>query len=164
MAKTDMFLKLEGIEGESLDDKYKDWIEVHHWAWGVHQAHTAHSGEGRGHSKASFSELSLSADLTKAGPKLFKACAKGEHIKKGKLVVRKAGGDNPHDYMSIELENLLVTGVQWNGNGAAGHSQVSENLSLSFAKFKLKYQLQGDTGAGKGNVDWGFDIAAHKDA
>ncbi|HMA75462.1 MAG TPA: type VI secretion system tube protein Hcp [Xanthobacteraceae bacterium] len=164
MAHTDMFLKLDGIDGESQDDKFKDWIEVHSWNWGVHQAHTAHTGTGRGHSKASFQELHFSADLTKASPKLFKACAKGDHIKKAKLVVRKAGGDQPLEYFTIEMEDVIPTNVAWNGHGGGGvHSQVAENLALSFAKFKVIYKPQGKTGAAESNVDWGFSINEHKE-
>ncbi len=164
MASTDMFLKLDGIEGESQDDKFKDWIEVHSWNWGVHQAHTAHTGVGRGHSKASFQELHVSKSLEKSSVKAFKGCAKGDHIKKAKLVVRKAGGDNPLDYFTIEMDDILVTNVGWSGHGGGGgHSQVAETLAISFAKFKVIYKLQSKTGGGDSNVDWGFSINEHKE-
>ena len=38
----DMFLKVEGIKGESVDSKHKDEIEVLSWSWGVTQAVVAH--------------------------------------------------------------------------------------------------------------------------
>ena len=34
---SDMFLKIDGIKGESNDDKYKDQIEVLSFSWGAHQ-------------------------------------------------------------------------------------------------------------------------------
>jgi type VI secretion system secreted protein Hcp len=33
----DAYLQIDGIKGESTDDKHKDWIEVSHVNWGVHQ-------------------------------------------------------------------------------------------------------------------------------
>ena len=30
----DYFLKIDGIDGESQDDKHKDWIEVLSFSWG----------------------------------------------------------------------------------------------------------------------------------
>ncbi|HEY7575111.1 MAG TPA: type VI secretion system tube protein Hcp, partial [Thermoanaerobaculia bacterium] len=34
MAKTDYFLKIDGIEGESQDGKHKGEIDVLSWSWG----------------------------------------------------------------------------------------------------------------------------------
>ena len=33
----DVYLQIEGIKGESTDDKHKEWIEVSHVMAGVHQ-------------------------------------------------------------------------------------------------------------------------------
>ena len=34
----DMFLKLDGIKGESLDATHKDEIDVLAWSWGLSQS------------------------------------------------------------------------------------------------------------------------------
>ncbi|MBR0800726.1 type VI secretion system tube protein Hcp [Bradyrhizobium jicamae] len=162
MADTDMFLKLDGIDGESQDSKFKDWIEVQSWNWSVHQASTAQRHVGSGHSKATFAELHVSKHMDKASVKLFKACGKGEHIKKGKLVCRKAGGDSPLEYFTIEMEDVLITNVAFSGHGG-GASQVSDTVALSFAKFKEIYKPQSKTGTAESNVDWGFSINEHKE-
>lgn len=36
----DAYLHIEGIKGESADDRHKDWIEVSSVAWSVHQPRT----------------------------------------------------------------------------------------------------------------------------
>jgi len=162
MAETDMFLKLDGIEGESQDHKFKDWIEVQSWNWGVHQASTAHHHTGGGHSKASFQELHVSKHMDKASVKAFKACAKGQHLKKAKLVCRKAGGDNALEYFTIEMDDVIITNVALSGHGGGG-AQVSETLALSFAKFKEIYKPQSKTGTAESNVDWGYSINEMKD-
>jgi type VI secretion system secreted protein Hcp len=33
----DAYLKIEGITGESTDDKHKDWIEVSNVLYAIHQ-------------------------------------------------------------------------------------------------------------------------------
>ena len=33
----DAFIKIDGIPGESTDDKHKDWIEILSFHWGVSQ-------------------------------------------------------------------------------------------------------------------------------
>lgn len=44
----DIFIKLDGIEGESLDAAHKGEIQVLRWEWGVSQTSNMHSGSGRG--------------------------------------------------------------------------------------------------------------------
>jgi hypothetical protein len=49
----DAYLQIEGIKGESVDDRHKDWIEVSHVAWSVHQARASvvSTAGGRGATK-----------------------------------------------------------------------------------------------------------------
>ena len=44
----DMFLKLDGIKGESVDSKHKDEIAVLAWSWGMSNSGSAHLGGGAG--------------------------------------------------------------------------------------------------------------------
>lgn len=44
----DIFLKIDGIDGESMDDKHKNEIEVLSWRWNIHQESTMHAGSGLG--------------------------------------------------------------------------------------------------------------------
>ena len=46
----DMFLKLDGIKGESKDAKHKDEIHIESFSWGMNQtgAHAAGGGGGAG--------------------------------------------------------------------------------------------------------------------
>lgn len=42
----DMFLKLEGISGESKDSSHKGEIDILAWSWGMTNSGTAHVGGG----------------------------------------------------------------------------------------------------------------------
>ena len=44
----DVYLQIDGIKGESLDDKHKDWIECSSVAWGVLQPRSATASTGGG--------------------------------------------------------------------------------------------------------------------
>src|SRR5215204_6521956 len=98
----DMFLKLDPIKGESQDDKHKDEIDVLSWSWGMHQTGTTHQGTGGGAGKVSVQDLTFTHYVDKASADLIKACTKGDHIAKGTLVVRKAGGE-ALEYIKIEM-------------------------------------------------------------
>ncbi len=42
----DAFLKIDGIPGESTDDKHKDWIEILSFSHGLSQAATGSRSSG----------------------------------------------------------------------------------------------------------------------
>jgi type VI protein secretion system component Hcp len=44
----DVYLQIDGIKGESQDDKHKDWIEVTGVHWGVFQPRSATASTGGG--------------------------------------------------------------------------------------------------------------------
>jgi hypothetical protein len=46
MAQSNIYLKLDGLDGESLDDDHKDWIEVQNWSWGVDNPASFAVGQG----------------------------------------------------------------------------------------------------------------------
>src|SRR5512141_296981 len=69
----DAFLKIDGVPGESSDDKHKDWIEVLSYSWGVSQpsSGSASTAGGATAERANFSDFSVVKALDKASPKLF---------------------------------------------------------------------------------------------
>lgn len=152
----DMFLKLEGIKGESQDAKHKDEIDVLAWSWGASQSGTTHMGGGGGAGKANFQDLSITKWVDKSSPGLIKHVAKGTHIPTANLVVRKAG-DNPLEYIKLDLKDVIVTSVATGGSG--GEDRLTENVTLNFGEFKMIYTPQETDGSGGGVVDFGFDIA-----
>ncbi len=66
----DNFLKIEGIKGESTDDKHKDWIEILSYSWGVSQmASASASTSGGGTSqRADFQDISIVKTLDSSSP------------------------------------------------------------------------------------------------
>lgn len=157
----DMFLKLEGITGEAQDDKHKEEIDVLAWSWGASQSGTTHTGGGSGAGKVSVQDISVTKYVDQASPTLLKFCATGKHISKGKLTVRKAG-ENPLEYIKIEIKDIIVTHVSTGGSG--GEDRLTENVTLNFREFKYIYTTQ-DKGGGSGAApEFAWNIAENKTA
>ena len=153
----DMFLSLDKIKGESQDKAHKDEIDILAWSWGMSQSGTMHVGGGGGAGKANFQDISITKYVDKASTDLMKSCALGDHIEKGTLIVRKAGS-KPLEYIIIELKGILVTSVSTGGSG--GEDRLTENVTLNFREFKVKYQPQKSDGSKDGGVlEHGFNIA-----
>lgn len=158
---SDMFLKLEGISGESADSKHKGEIDIESFSFGVHQTGTASSGGGMGAGKASFNDLNIVKKADKSSPNLMLKCATGEHITSALLTVRKAGGQQ-QEYYKIKLTDVLVSSFQ---NTGSGHDAIPvETLALNFAKLDFEYNEQDSKGGLKGVVKAGYDIKGNKKA
>ena len=143
----DQFLKLNGIDGESADDKHKKEIDVLAWSWGMSQSGNTHLGEGSGAGKVSVQDLNITHYIDSASTALALACCKGTHIPDGLLTVRKAG-DTPLEYLKITIKDIIVTSVSTGGSG--GEDRLTENFSLNFAEYKVEYTPQTKGGGGGG--------------
>ena len=55
----DMFLKIEGIEGESQDNAHKDKIDIVSWSWGMSNSGSTHGGGGAGADKVSMQDFNV---------------------------------------------------------------------------------------------------------
>ncbi len=141
----DIFLKLEGVEGESQDSKHKGWIDVYSFSLGLSNMGAGHTGGGSGAGKADITDISLSKQVDKSSATLYKFCYQGKHIKKGSVVFRKAGGENPVEYLKYDMDEVFITSIQTSDSSGGGIA--NESLSLNFSKIKMTYKMQEDTGS-----------------
>jgi len=162
MALVDYFLKIEGIDGESQDAKHKNEIQLESFSFGATQTGTHSFGGGGGAGKVQLQDFHFVSNVNKASPKLFLACASGEHIKSATLVCRKAGKDQ-QEYLKIKLSDLLISSVQASGspNGAI---IPQEQVTINFAKIEFEYKEQKPDGSLGGSVKAGWDAKANKAA
>jgi type VI secretion system secreted protein Hcp len=145
----DMFLKLGDIKGESLSTDHTGEIEVQTWSWGSVQTGSTHSGPGGGTGTALVKDLVVSKYLDMSSPTIVQSCCQGTHFPKAVLTLRKAGGNEPVEYLKIALNEVLISGYHVN---LAGGEQVSETITLNFAQYSMEYQPQDNNGAKKGGV------------
>jgi type VI secretion system secreted protein Hcp len=155
----DMFLKMDGIKGESVDDKHKDEIDVLSWSWGMSQSGSAHMGGGAGAGKVNVHDLSFTKHIDVSSPDLYLACCNGKHLKEAKLVVRKAG-ESPLEYLVITMTDVIISSASPGGSG--GEDRLTENVSLNFAKVNVDYTAQDNKGGAAAKPKMGWDIAANK--
>lgn len=159
---TDYHLKIDGIEGESLDDKHKNEIEIDSFSWGVSNMGATGRGGGGGTGKADFSDINFTKQADKSSPKLVKAAASGDHIVKAVLSCRKASGKGGQvEYLKVTLEDVMVSNYQT--GGSAGASSIPmDQFSLNFAKVKYEYMPQKADGTLEGAVSAGYDRSSNK--
>jgi type VI secretion system secreted protein Hcp len=158
----DVYLQIDGIKGESADDKHKDWIECKSVSFGVKQPRSATASTGGGHTaeRCEHSEISVTKLADLSTPLLLQTCSAGKTIPKAKLEFMRADGNGARiKYFEIELENVLIGEVE----PSVGEGEImSENLGLKFSKIKWKYTQQKVSGGAGGNTAGGWDLASNK--
>jgi len=163
MAGFDTFLQLDGVPGESLDDKHKDWIELlsfsHHMDQPV--SSTKGSAGGAATGRTVHGDFVIHKFVDKSSPKLYEAICSGKHFKKAKIEVCRAGGSQLK-YYEVTLEEVLISNVSISKTGEDG-GVPTESVSLNYGKIEWVYTLQKRAdGSGGGNVSAKFDLTAGK--
>lgn len=155
----DMFINMGAkIKGESRDKVQgpKGDIDILAWSWGMSQSGTTHMGGGGGAGKANFQDVSFTKYIDASTNALMNALAKGSHIDKCVLLVRKAG-EAQQKYVEITMEEVLVTSLSTGGSG--GEDRLTENVTLNFAKVKFTYAKQDSKGGLAADQEFAWHIA-----
>lgn len=111
----DAYLQIDGIKGESADDKHKDWIECLDVDFGVEQPRSPVASTAGGHTsaRAEFDEVLVTKLTDLATPVLLQTCAAGKTIPKAKFEFFRADGSGERvKYFEITLENVLIGSVR----------------------------------------------------
>jgi type VI secretion system secreted protein Hcp len=154
----EMFLKLDGVNGESLDEKHHDEIEINKWDWSTENHVKWDLNQGGQSTKVDVHAITIDKICDKASVVLYQCCVTGKHIPTARITCRKNDGDQKVEYLVVDLKDIMVSKVNWSGDG--GQQSLGETVDLQFAEFKLHYLLQADTGdsAAKGATSFGFNI------
>ena len=137
----DYFLKLDGIEGESEDEKHKKEIQILSWSWGGTQMSSVMGSGGSGAGKVSLTDFTIMAYFDKSTPKFFKSICLGTHIKTGQMNAIKAGADGK-PYLKVDFKELFVSSLQ-----ISGSSEVpTVSVSFSYDEIKIDYYAQNEQG------------------
>jgi type VI secretion system secreted protein Hcp len=150
----DMFLKLDGVDGESNDAKHKSEIEIENYSFGVSQQGTMAYGGGGGAGKAQFQDFHFTKRVDKATPNLFVAAATGRHFGSAVLTVRKAGGQQ-EEYLKVTLRDVIISNYSTSGNEGA---VPLESIALNFTEARYEYSPQSPTGGLQGSIIGGYNV------
>jgi type VI secretion system secreted protein Hcp len=140
----DYYLKLDGVEGESVNAKYKNQIQLLSWTWGASQVSSVEANGGSGAGKVNLGDLSVVTYLDKATPKFFKNICEGTHFKAATLSAVKAGAKDSKPYLTVDMGEIFVTSLAVN----AQTEIPMVNLSFTYNDITVEYSVQG----GDGNV------------
>jgi type VI secretion system secreted protein Hcp len=146
-----MFLKLDGVQGESSDSKHKGDIEISSFSFGEGSGGAQAHGSGGGAGKTSFSSFTITKVADKTSPLLQEAAFSGNHYKEADVFfARKSGkgqqAKGQQDYLEIKLTDVLVSSYQTGGHGSG--MAPTETFTLNGSKGEATFI----NGSNKSNV------------
>ncbi len=148
-----MFLNVRGVTGEAVDADHAGEIEVKSWSWGMQAPTGPVSGSAGG--KTTIHELLVVKLVDQSSPTLMRFLRSNKLVSDATLTVRKAG-KTPLEYFKIDLENVRVTSIHTESEGA----ELVDRVSLGFSKVRVSYIPQDETGA-KGGGENVFEADVH---
>src|SRR5688500_12100846 len=103
-----IYLKIDGIEGESTSSAFPKMIEVYSLQFNAGRAISKQSGNSNRTSSApTFSEIIITKGMDKSSVPLFKESVIGASGKSGVLYFTQTGEGNEVSYYEIALTNAL---------------------------------------------------------
>ena len=154
-----VFMNIDGVEGESTDEKHENEIMLTSCSFSAHNA-SAYNNASKTVSKgqAIMADIAYTKEADKTSVMLFKACAAGKVFPKVTISFQtNTGDDKKIDFLVYELENVVVN----NYNFSAAQS-ADESGSLTYAKIRQVYDQRDEKGTSKGKVEGFFDVLLNK--
>ena len=159
MALVDMFLKLDGVDGESPDPQHKGEIQIDGFRLNAVSPRDAFTSQAAG--AVRMSHMTIRAKVDKSTPKLFTKIAKNEKIPSAVLTCRKAGKEQ-FEYFKVTLSEVLVVKVQAGDLEAGGGDVVPRcEFDLAYGKLEMSAKEQTTQGPTSGPVMFMFNLMSN---
>jgi type VI secretion system secreted protein Hcp len=173
MAGFDIFLKLDGISGESTTKGHEKEIKVVSYDQSIDSTVPSGGGSGGGAGKATFSGVRIRKLLDTASIPIALACASGLHIQSARVAFRRASP--PLDFYVVTLEDVVVThagqcattgtqsplAFETLAKSSAG-AALLEEVTLHFGKVRWEYRPTGPKGTALPPIIGGWDVKANR--
>jgi type VI secretion system secreted protein Hcp len=156
----DVFMKVDGILGESPDAKHKDEIELESFSFGVTNATSAPGGGGGGEGRSEFSSFRFEKLYDASSPELFHAVASGEHFKSAVVTFRRRGAEQ-QEFLTYKFEDLVFNHYE---QGGSKEPPLLDDVGLLFRRVTVSYRPTRADGSLGSTITRSWDSVAQKGA
>jgi type VI secretion system secreted protein Hcp len=140
-ASADYFLKFDGINGESKDQKHREWIDIDSFVWSITNTRAATGGGRTG--TVELSDFSWSQGLDSSITGLFSAMTGRNEIRSAVVDFTNSSGTT---YFKMSFDDVMLTNLALNGSGGVRPSLAG---SFDYGLIRLDYwALQPNGGLG----------------
>jgi type VI secretion system secreted protein Hcp len=141
-AYTECFLKIEGVDGDSVQRGHERAIDVTAYSWDEkNQAQPSSPGGGGGHVQMDYLHVSMHAG--RAGPALMLLAANGGVSRQAVLECTgtnaHGGARGPEPIYRWALSDVTINSFQSDLVGGQSNSEPLDQVALGFGKISLEY-------------------------
>ncbi len=138
-----VFLKFEGVDGESSDANHDKWIDVLSIDWGMHKPTNA-TGQSRRRGGVIVEDMRFTTNFNLASPALMRALAIGQSLPSAEIhFVQTEDDRQTEDDQKTHVHNLMyrLTNVQITGyESSVGEDGLPvESFSFNFEEVVVDY-------------------------
>jgi type VI secretion system secreted protein Hcp len=154
-----IYMNYPNCPGDATADGHVAWIELNSFQWGVGRGISAPTGGAadRESSAPSVSEIVVTKDTDVASTKLLNEAYQGEG-QKVTIDFCKTDQGSLEVYLTLELEDVMISGISFSSGG----DRPSESVSLNFTKVAFRNTGMTDTNAAASPDTVTYDIALAK--
>lgn len=135
------YLEIEGVNGESQAENYKDQIDVLSWEWGS-------STSGR---STCLEDVSITKNIDLSSPTLLMDQVQGTVYPTATLSVVSTNAEGSREFISIEFRNVFMTSIST--GGSSGSEPLTEKATFIFEEALYKYTPEDSGGSGVSSVE-----------
>jgi type VI secretion system secreted protein Hcp len=146
----DIFLKLDGVPGDSTDDHHKGEIDVEA---------VAYNDKARG--KRHIATVRIDKVTDSSSPKLLAASASGKHFKSATITFRLSGADAGSAFETFKLSNVVVSSFLQGGANpdAKALGSLEEEVGLTAARMQITERTPDNSGKDGPPVGASIDLS-----
>ena len=160
---SDIHIKLETIDGDSLDEGHAGEIELLSASHGSSRNIGSYSSGGSATQEPPhLQDFVFTKTVDKASPKIQGALWNGTNIATAKLTIDKQDGQGGKvGYVTYEFEKVHIS--SYSVGASTGGGAPLETVSFAFAKITYLYSpTSTQTGAAEGQITAGWDLELNK--
>jgi type VI secretion system secreted protein Hcp len=149
-----IFLKVDGVDGDSKDDKHDKWIDLLSWGWGAHHSSDMQSGGGTSGGSAQVEQINVMCKTSSATAVLSQYCMKATKAATIEIHGTKAFGDEKDTWLELELKDATVSNVnQDHQSDPSGGDSSHTSITFSFEECKQEiYDQKKDQSRGASKI------------
>ena len=144
----DIFLAIDGIQGDSTDARHKNQIAIESFAFLARRPSTSSS---RGATGVRFNGLRLDKVYDVSSPKLFAAATSGRHLKTATVTFSTSSDASGTDVLTYKLSDVRLTSYAQGGANpdTKALGSLEEEIAMTAARVSVTektFNAKGDPG------------------
>ena len=155
-----IYLKMDGVDGESAKAGHEKWIEVTSFSWGASSPTSLKTGGGLAAGTVNFQDANFQIAGGRASLLLLHFLNQGKHFSEITIDFTKAVGDDKEAiWWQVKSKSAFITSYNVGATGGEYEAVPSETLTIAFGDYMQEiWEQKTEGGALESAGTHGYDL------